>query len=299
MHLYYAMGGGLGHLVRAKKVLHALSVTDFKVITAHQNVPSPLFDSSQLLYIPEKWSKTPQRVMATVEKWRDALDINTILVDTFPDGILGELNLASQPSNVRKIHVARYVHWPKYQQFLMWKNRFDTALVIDELHPEQSGYIHHHAKTVKALPLNKETGSQNSHTVIKKLKNSSAQPLWVVVHSFSPIELRELISYAEETARIEKLSPHIVICTNIPQHQVSDFADKKQFSYANHYPASDFFPYADRIFTACGFNCMQETLDFTAKHQFLPFPRKYDDQFKRAAAREKTNKLRLTNHDFQ
>jgi hypothetical protein len=44
-------------------------------------------------------------------------------------------------------------------------------------------------------------------------------------------------------------------------------------------------PRASRIVTACGFNVMRQTEPYRDRHTFLPFPRRYDDQFTRAARR--------------
>ena len=55
------------------------------------------------------------------------------------------------------------------------------------------------------------------------------------------------------------------------------------FYQTNIYPASTLFESAERIFTACGFNAMKQTELFREKHFFIPFERRYDDQFKRAA----------------
>jgi hypothetical protein len=53
--------------------------------------------------------------------------------------------------------------------------------------------------------------------------------------------------------------------------------------YGNLYPATPLLPLADRILTACGFNVMRQTAAYRQQHRFLPFPRRFDDQFLRAA----------------
>jgi hypothetical protein len=50
------------------------------------------------------------------------------------------------------------------------------------------------------------------------------------------------------------------------------------------YPARAYFPHADRIVTAAGFNAMRETEPMRERHRFVPYPRPLDDQFGRAAA---------------
>src|SRR5262249_49323155 len=53
----------------------------------------------------------------------------------------------------------------------------------------------------------------------------------------------------------------------------------------NFYPASLLFPLAERVITACGFNVMRQTESLASIHRFLPFERRFDDQFQRARRR--------------
>ena len=54
------------------------------------------------------------------------------------------------------------------------------------------------------------------------------------------------------------------------------------------FPASYLFESAEQIVSACGFNIMRQTETFKEKHQFLPFWRRFDDQFLRASRRRAT-----------
>jgi hypothetical protein len=51
------------------------------------------------------------------------------------------------------------------------------------------------------------------------------------------------------------------------------------------HPATHLYPTAEGIVTAAGFNVMLETEPYRERHHVIPFPRRFDDQFLRAARR--------------
>jgi hypothetical protein len=57
------------------------------------------------------------------------------------------------------------------------------------------------------------------------------------------------------------------------------------FERTDTYPASRLFAAATRIISAAGFNIMLETEPWRAKHDVMPLPRSFDDQYTRAARR--------------
>jgi hypothetical protein len=59
------------------------------------------------------------------------------------------------------------------------------------------------------------------------------------------------------------------------------------YEHFNLFPVYPYFRQAGRIFTACGFNSMKQTKEFSYKHHFLPFRRRFDNQFLRAKLRKK------------
>ena len=80
---------------------------------------------------------------------------------------------------------------------------------------------------------------------------------------------------------IEKVDVNLILIS--PDNlSVQKSVQKPNLFHFDIYPASVLFEQADKIFTACGFNAMQQTKDFRNKHHFIPFERRYDDQFERA-----------------
>lgn len=271
----------MGHLSRAKKVLSALNINRFKVITASEQEAHYLFSPEQLIILPAQWSRAPLKVMAHLETILPQENITQVLIDTFPCGIMGELNIDAIKQQCECHYVARYLKWDVYKNALpkqLSPARFNSTYIVDQLHPEQKHYIDLYSETAAPLVIShKQQGS-----TLPDLFMSQDKDRWLIVHSGPKTEVLELLAYAKDIAAIEAISPHYYLCTKA----LLDLPDD-EVSLINHHPASDLFKQVQRIFSACGFNIMQETEAFHKKHHFIPFERKYDDQFMRAAKRRR------------
>ncbi len=82
-----------------------------------------------------------------------------------------------------------------------------------------------------------------------------------------------------------------IVAINDPLHEyIKEYKNKIEAKTqgkikAELYPAAQLFPAASRIISAAGFNVMLETEAWRAKHDVVPFARKFDDQYRRAARR--------------
>jgi len=112
-----------------------------------------------------------------------------------------------------------------------------------------------------------------------------SKPIWLIVHTGHVEELQQLINYANDAAEIESIAPVFLIISQ------TDLILESPYYYFKYYPASDFYRFVDRIYTACGYNSMQQTLQYREIHFFIPFGRRYDDQFLRAKYRKLSNNL--------
>jgi len=110
---------------------------------------------------------------------------------------------------------------------------------------------------------------------------------WLIAHSMPIIELHELFQYAKEIAQLEGEQPHYLVCTTLGTHVLPKEFHTDGVSLTNIFPVSSLFSQCKKIFTACGYNIMNETIGYTNKHHFIPFPRRYDDQFLRAKHRRR------------
>ena len=315
MIFYYALGGGLGHLVRAKKVLRALNIETFKVITSHQHLSSLIFANHQLIPLPEKCLQHPEQVSDWINALIAEYKPTSLFIDTFPLGLCGELsnkNLQStwfekadlkktnlEQTNLELVYVARYLKWPEYVQSTdtnesLDKLHFDRCLIIDKLHSEQEKFVKSHCNLIEHTELKHlnensdlDVFYQGSNCLEKRAleKKVASEKIWLVAHSMPSSELIELLQYAREIAELEHIKPHYAICTSLSVTELPSEFSKADITVFNAHPISAFFSKCERLFTGCGYNIMNETLNYSGKHHFIPFPRRYDNQFLRAKAR--------------
>lgn len=236
MIVYYAMGGGLGHATRARRVLEALRIDDAAIVASCK--PDPRVTGRY-------------RVADSL----DGLDAERIIVDTFPLGLKGELAGIDAPLD----YVARLLKWDEYRRCV-------------------PGDLPHFGTMYVAEPV--------THTVpcdqIVELTLNAARcpplaardPYWLVVHSGPEEEVRDLIAYAEDLQTLEHDHSEIVV---VSQCGIG----------LDLIPASALFANAKRIVSAAGFNVMLETEPYRDKHRVVPMPRRFDDQFARAARRRR------------
>jgi len=242
MIVYYAMGGGLGHATRARRVLEALRIDDATIVASCK--PDPRVTGRY-------------RVADSL----DGLDPERIIVDTFPLGLKGELGGVDAPLD----YVARLLKWDEYRRCVPGDlPHFDTMYVVEPV-----------------------THSVPCDQIVELTLNSARcpplaarDPYWLVVHSGPEEEVKDLIAYAEELQRIEHDRSEIVV---VSQCGIG----------LDLIPASALFTNAKRIVSAAGFNVMLETEPYRDKHHILPMPRRFDDQFARAARRRYDSSSRI------
>jgi hypothetical protein len=179
--LYYALGGGLGHLTRARKVLEALQL-DAVILTA-----SP-FGSDKRVTGPHRALKVPRRLGHDREAFRAWLapllrEADELIVDTFPGGILGELCGLTLP---RATYIARRLRWDVYEQRL-------------------DGPIPQYDVTYEVEPLG--VGEPLALPRAPVGEPLDDEPHWLVVHSGPPHELDALIALARDAPKLIVVSP--------------------------------------------------------------------------------------------
>jgi hypothetical protein len=286
MKLYYAFGGGLGHLCRAHALINSIgsSPEDF-IVLSNSNHTELIFDQSQIIFIPQEYYQKPIELKKTIQSIISENNITEFYIDSFPYGLIGELE-GIEIQDVNLFYVARILNWENYLPLMgQSKFYFNKTIVIEDLPAEQNEFIRQNSKAVIKIELiYPETKlSENA----KELINSFKKPLWLIVHSEPIYELKILYQHALEIAEIENKNPEFVIIS-----QTTEKLNLDNVKQINYFPASDFFPFAEKIFTACGFNSMHQSMLYSEKHHYIPFARKFDNQFLRAKYRKlKLNKL--------
>ena len=174
---YYAMGGGLGHLTRARAFLHTLGCERDAVIVSQ----SPF--------------ACDRRVVGDLPVV-DAVPDGDLVLDTFPAGLFGEIE------GGRADYVARYVRWDRYA-LPDDPPRIRRAYILEPLHPEQERYIRTRAEVVI-----EDFELCDPPAAPQKVE---LPPRYVlVVHSGPREEIDELLAYARDVCRQEGVGDAIV-----------------------------------------------------------------------------------------
>ena len=270
MVVLYALGAGLGHLTRARRVVTALGLDEGAVLlTASRFARDPrVTGATPVIEVP--WQLGRDR--AGFQRWLAAtladLDPAELIVDSFPGGILGELcGLELPPARL----VARHLRWPAYRRRLPGPlPRYETAYVIEPLaapHWDALGSI---AQRLQPLMLPVEP------------MGAPGEPLAdgrhiAVVHSGPDDELDDLIELARE--RRSAASVRVVVVSPQPPRRLPGGT-----LWRDVYPATPHLHHAELIVTAAGWGAMHDTGHVRDQHRFVPFPRALDDQYARARA---------------
>jgi hypothetical protein len=320
MIIYYAAGGGLGHLTRARAVLHTLGCKGHIALLTASGFASDkrVVGDAEIIEIPQTFASDFEGYRAWLREIFAQYQPAEIYLDTFPAGILGEFCDFEFPANARLIHLARLLKWKHYSRQIQGRApEFASTYVLEPLMAEHEAYLQKHAEAITPLLLQDPPHDLNDElkkAAIAIMRSSVVEllvphpqasdqapavrrPLWLIVHSGAATEIDQLIAYTIEMSRLEEIVPRLVLIAPEVMEQIQEqafdsrqpIADggfKTRVERFDFYPATAFFPVADKIITACGFNIMRQTEGYKEKHRFMPFERRFDNQFLRAARRK-------------
>jgi hypothetical protein len=258
--LYYAIGGGLGHVTRARRVLAALHLeaTIATSIADAARIAAPF----PVLTVPAALEGDPD----AHRQWVAALPISRLIVDTFPCGLQGELAGVTAPAD----YVARLLCWDEYRRAVPGEPpRFETTFLVEPLRPGHDAFVR--AWSDRVVELDLQVCAESAAPV------TPTDDYWLIVHSGPADEVEELVEYTRELQRLANDNTPVLVASatrpRLPPH----------FRAIDAFPATPYFAAAKRIITAAGFNVMLETRPWRHKQHVVPFPRRFDDQFTRAA----------------
>jgi len=272
--LFYVQGGGLGHLSRTHKLIQKLNLKDDDVLIITPSKFTHHF--SQYRFVNLLWHDSSQNwskiITTTLLKYK----VKLCYIDTFPLGIKGELiNVFKQVKYVHYIYVARILKWEKYLKDISVFSPFiySETLVLEKLYKSHFNWILEHSVNVKEinLPIAK---SENPIQLLDK-------PYAIVVHSGGKKDLKHLCDFAEKVC---ELKMQIFVFTQIDL----TYTNARFTFQKGTFPVSAYFKPASKIFTAGGFNLIQELKLYSKKHIALAMDRLYDDQGFRIQQEKKT-----------
>ncbi len=276
---FYVVGGGFGHLKRVKTFIENCgNIFSFKVITTNPAV-SNFFSKNNTIYIKQSESTTPEKLKIAVKKILDNHRFEAFYLDTFPNGILGELH----PEMFQKVSVnllARRLKWENYSLHIIKNMVFEKCLLFEELETAHYYYLLNNTQRIEHVKLKYSCPNESK---LKPISNSYHKPIWLIVHSSNKEEVELLVTHAKDIASIEGQTPHFVVISDVklflPNHIELRSEDNP----------TDWYPVAEKIFTGGGFNTIHELEEYKTKHVCLPFPRRFDDQFWRVKNYESDN----------
>lgn len=280
MIFYYALGGGLGHLTRARAVVHTLGLTEpIVLLTASPFAQDRrICGDAELIRIPPALASDISDCRAWLQARLESLSPTAIYLDAFPAGIRGEWCGMVFPPHVPVYHLARLLQWQTYRSYIGDNPPFLTrTFLLEPLDTAHLAYLQQHSH--KLVPLELFDPPIDTTVSLPELRDL-ARPLWIIVHAGNDDEMAELLTFAEIKAACATAQPRILLISPyrpswLPAHIL----------HSSHYPAVTLFGMADRIISACGFNIMRQAAPYREKHWCVPFPRRFDDQFARAARR--------------
>jgi hypothetical protein len=264
----YACGDGLGHLTRLRAALHTLAVPGpVTVITTSTGAADPRV-RGQWRVVTAPRPVTPSWLAGALTE----LAPTELVVDAFPAGLDGELSAGVVPAGTPVTHLARRLNWDRYGALLSPEPLLlDRTWLVEEVDSRQRAFLD--AVSTEVAPL--EPVDPPAPPPAPGLIEPGS---WLVVHSGPASELLDLVDYALQTALLEGSSAPVVL---ISPHRPDQLP--QQVRQLDIYPATPLFPLAGRVVTAAGWNAVRQLAPWRDKHRMVPFPRRYDDQFHRAA----------------
>ncbi len=277
--LYYALGGGLGHLTRARAALATLGVRARVLVPAQYAQDPESARGLDLLPFPADRPDRPADLGAWLGRLLWEQRPGRLWLDSFPCGLLGELCGIEWPPGLAVHYLARLLRWERYARRIQGPAPpLHRVHLLEPLNPDHADWLARQG----ARPVPLRLAEPDRPPPLEAMARLAAlpPPRWLVVHSGPADEIRELIDYARDLAAAEGVRPTLVL---IAPRAVACPDPGVLRLYAA--PARALYPLAERIVTACGFNAMRETLPYRNSHRFLPMPRALDDQHARAAYR--------------
>jgi hypothetical protein len=280
MNLYYAMGGGLGHLTRASAFLNQFGLAANSAILTSSDFASDkrICPDIKIIKVNPELARKPELYREFLKKTFSQYPIDSIYLDSFPFGLIGEFRRFDF-GGMKVNYIARLLNWENYSVIFSPGDsiKLENCFLLEELETAHQNFIDANSfEQIKiGLTYPKPKLSGQTKQFFNEIKQK--KPFWLIVHSGNKDEVSELVYYADEQRKIENKTVELLLIS--PQNLALKVSS---YSLYNFYPANILFPLAERIFTGCGFNIMEQTAEFRAKHQFIPFLRRYDQQHLRA-----------------
>ncbi|MFC1850017.1 hypothetical protein ACFL27_07490 [candidate division CSSED10-310 bacterium] len=262
--LFYALGGGLGHLTRILALLNeTMELPRSARVLASSNLVS-LVKPLQ----PCPVDVVPPEVMSSRKQYYDFLknylfefQFKSIVLDTFPWGIVGEWS-AMAPT-IPRILLARYLNWQVYIRKFPCPGKTvpHHVLTLETLDRDYLSFLRARAE-VTAL---EQPIILNYTEIQTDLPEQALKDNWLVVHSGPDHEQQTLIALAKENMRKNGHNPKLL---------------NTVFPHQELFPVQKLICSVKHVVSGTGYNLVALASQAPPRrnHYFYPFPRLFDDQ---------------------
>jgi len=268
MKLFYVYGSGFGHLNRVISYIDNKKYVNSEcIILTNSKHINLLPKEIVLIHCDDSFFKNHAEFYIELINLIKVYQINEFIVDVFPCGFYGELRRL-QSVKIKKTLLTRILNQSYFNQY--------CSLYFDELIVFENGVELHNYQFKKQtnITFNLKTRYERNELKLKK-------PFFYIIHS-EPIE--EVVQLYKLANLHKKNNEHIYIQTLIKTDIIENIENVTLI--ISKKPILSLLEESQKIFTACGFNIMMETYKYRKKQYFLPFKRRYDDQFKRKSIQE-------------
>lgn len=274
--LYYGFGGGLGHITRFRAFCHTLNIKPI-LMTALKDVATGKLETpaEEVLLLPENCVSNKNNFRKWFHEKLTNVQLERILIDAFPGGILGELCDFPELNELKIEYISRILNLKAYKKRLNGKlPRISKIWQVEPLGDEQLVWQKTLAAVnnaeIERLDLEYPSSDADAHIELP-------DHCWLIVHSGSAEELLELWEYANETAMLEGAHP----CFAVVGQCVRPEFLPPEVPYYSVYPVTSLLEKAEKVVSAAGFNIMRQMRNMKEKHLVLPFKRALDEQGQR------------------
>ncbi|OQY57984.1 MAG: hypothetical protein B6245_14245 [Desulfobacteraceae bacterium 4572_88] len=196
--LYYALGGGLGHITRTLAILNHIEHPDsFRILAsgrwAHLAEP---YSPVPIDRVPKSCMNSRSDYGAFLEDYIRRHGVRQIVLDTFPFGIVGEWR--GQFPEISRFLVARYLKWQDYLKRIALPRKeladenLANTLIIEPQAPAYEAFLSRKSRTTFLYDPIVFAG----HDL--RTRTPGQETAWLVVHSGDRKEQDALLSFANE-----------------------------------------------------------------------------------------------------
>jgi len=252
-------------------VLHTLYPGKDALIftSADAAIDYPPMPNVEVAVVPKALRKSQTEYRRFLQTTVTAARPTNFCVDTFPNGLFGELNELSGIESCARTLLARLLKWSRYYELAgRPKVPFDRIYICERMAPEDHQNLDALGGIISSLQLDDPASTVSDFDAPARY--------WLVEHSGPADELAALVELAREVH--EKESSSSVLWIN----SQASVASKKGELHTSIAPSHTYYAGAERLFTGAGFNAVRHGRAGKGKHFVLPFRRKFDDQSRRA-----------------